>query len=214
MQLVGPPVLNYSFAGRRRRNDADHNHKAHRKGGHGRMSEVPNAQSAEPAEPAVAEQMSIAKFILVRIPHYVCGVLLLAAIAINVANVVGRYVFSRPVDWAEEVLIYMIVWGVFISLGSITYQGLHLRMDLLVLSVKGWFRTFLGGLTAVLMLACAIFMMFQTWTILQLYYASGETSMGAKIPLLYPHTALLVGFAGLAVAVVIRFRCYLTGKFD
>ena len=27
------------------------------------------------------------------------------AIAINVVNVIGRYVFSRPVDWAEEVLI-------------------------------------------------------------------------------------------------------------
>ncbi len=149
-----------------------------------------------------------------RIPHVICGLLLLAAIAINVANVVGRYVFSRPVDWAEEVLIYLIVWGVFISVGSITYQGTHLRMDLLVMRVKGWLKGLLGGLTAVLMLGCSVFMLFQTWTVLRLYVASGETSMGAKIPLVIPHTALLVGFAGLAVAAIIRFRCYLTGKFD
>jgi len=179
------------------------------------MSEVPNSQSNGPVEPpTVPEQRSTARLILVRIPHVISGVLLLVAIAINVANVVGRYVFSAPVDWAEEVLIYMIVWGVFISLGSITYQGLHLRMDLLVLSVKGWLKTFLGGLTAVLMLACSIFMLIQTFRILQLYIGSGETSMGAKIPLIYPHTALFVGFAGLAAAVIIRFRCYLTGKFD
>jgi hypothetical protein len=38
--------------------------------------------------------------------------------------------------------------------------------------------------------------------------------MGAKIPLVFPHTALLVGFAFLAAAALIRFRCYLTGKFD
>ena len=149
-----------------------------------------------------------------RVPHVVCGVLLLTAIAINVANVVGRYVFSKPVDWAEEMLIYIVVWAVFISLGSITYQGLHLRMDLLVMSAKGWFKVLLGGVTAVLMVACSVFMLFQTFRILQLYIGNGETSMGAKIPLIYPHTALLVGFAGLAAAAIIRFRCYLTGKFD
>jgi TRAP-type C4-dicarboxylate transport system permease small subunit len=151
---------------------------------------------------------------LVKIPHVICGVLLLVAIAINISNVVGRYVFSHPVDWAEEVLIYVIVWAVFISLGSITYQGIHLRMDLLVLSMKGWLQILLGGLTAILMVACSIFMLIQTSRILLLYLGNGETSMGAKIPLVYPHTALLVGFAGLAAAAIIRFRCYLTGKFD
>jgi TRAP-type C4-dicarboxylate transport system permease small subunit len=177
------------------------------------MSE--NSQSSGRSEPTVTgEQASPARFILVKIPHVLCGVLLLTAIAINFANVIGRYVFSKPVDWAEEVLIYMIVWAVFISLGSITYQGLHLRMDLLVLSVKGWFKMLLGGVTALLMVACSIFMLFQTFPILQFYIGNGETSMGAKIPLIYPHTALLVGFAGLAAAAIIRFRCYLTGKFD
>ena len=59
--------------------------------------------------------------------------------AINIANVIGRYVFDAPVSWAEEVLSYMIIWGVFIAVGAITYQGNHLRMDLLVLSVRGLF---------------------------------------------------------------------------
>ncbi len=174
------------------------------------MSEVHDSPPARP----VAPQASVARFILVQIPHVVCGVLLLAAVAINVANVVGRYVFSAPVPWAEEALIYIIVWGVFISIGSITYQGLHLRMDLLVLGASKQLKMFLGGLTAVLILACSIFVMTQTSKIVQLYLGSGETSMGAKIPLFIPHSALLVGFALMAVAIVIRFRSYLTGKFD
>jgi len=175
------------------------------------MSEV---QKSPPDAASERAKTSPAHFILVRIPHVISGTLLLVAIAINIANVIGRYVFSRPVDWAEEALIYIIVWAVFISLGSITYQGLHLRMDLLVLHAKDWLKMLLGGVTAALMVACAVFMLFQTVPILQFYLASGETSMGAKIPLVYPHTALLVGFAGLAVAAIVRFRCYLIGKFD
>ena len=130
------------------------------------------------------------------------------------ANVVGRYVFSAPVPWAEEALIYIIVWGVFISIGSITYQGLHLRMDLLVIGASQQVKMFLGGFTAVLILACSIFVMTQTSKIVQLYLGSGETSMGAKIPLVIPHSALLVGFALMAMAVIVRFRSYLTGKLD
>ncbi len=62
------------------------------------MSEAQNSQASGPSEPAVAaERMSPVRFILVQIPHVICGVLLLAAITINIANVVGRYVFSRPV---------------------------------------------------------------------------------------------------------------------
>ena len=40
------------------------------------------------------------------------------AIAINLANVVGRYVFAAPVFWAEEVLMFMIIWGIYIAAGS------------------------------------------------------------------------------------------------
>ena len=55
------------------------------------MSEVQNSQSSGPSEPATAaEQTSLARTVLVKIPHLVCGMLLLTAIAINIANVVGR----------------------------------------------------------------------------------------------------------------------------
>ena len=64
------------------------------------------------------------------------------------------------------------------------------------------------------MVACAAFVIVQSLKIVELYITNGETSMGAKVPLVYPHTALLVGFALMIVAALIRFRCYLTGKFD
>lgn len=170
----------------------------------------PNA----PPSPALSPAKSLAQFVLVKVPFAICGVLLLAAIAINIANVVGRYVFGISVAWAEEVMSYIIIWGVFISIGSITYQGLHLRMDLLVLSVRGRLAMALGGLTVVLIIICSVFIMRQSFHVLTFYISNGETSMGARIPLEYPHAALVFGFFLMAVAAIVRFRSYLTGKFD
>jgi TRAP-type C4-dicarboxylate transport system permease small subunit len=179
------------------------------------MTEVHSPAPDRPVEPPPPPRTtSLTQLILVKIPHVICGVLLLAAIAINITNVVGRYVFSAPLNWAEEAMIYILVWGVFICIGSVTYQGLHLRMDLLVMTLRGRAKMLLGGLTVVMMIACAIFVMLQTSKIVQLYISNGETSMGAKVPLVYPHSALLVGFFLMVVAALIRFRSYLTGKFD
>jgi TRAP-type C4-dicarboxylate transport system permease small subunit len=176
------------------------------------MTEVRTAP--ETAAPPPSTTQSIAQLVLVKIPFAICGVLLLAAILINIANVIGRYVFGISVAWAEEVMSYIIIWGVFISIGAITYQGLHLRMDLLVHTVRGKFATLLGALTVILMLVCALFVLRQSFQVLVFYIGNGETSMGARIPLVYPHAALVFGFVLMAVAAILRIRSYLTGKFD
>jgi TRAP-type C4-dicarboxylate transport system permease small subunit len=172
------------------------------------------ATSDGPATPPPPPDNSAAHFIFVKIPFAICGVIILTAVAINVANVVGRYLFDAPVSWAEEVMSYMIIWGVFIAIGAITYQGNHLRMDLLVLNARGWFAQALGGLTVVLIVVCSVFVVLQSYKIVSLYAMTGETSMGARIPLIYAHTALFVGFILMAAAALVRARSYLKGKFD
>ena len=161
-----------------------------------------------------ASDASISRFFFVRIPHFICGVILLVAIMINISNVIGRYVFNAPVPWAEEVVSYMIVWGVFVAIGALTYEGLHLRMDLLVLNLHGPSARLIGGFTVVLIVVCAAFVIRQSLQILELYAMTGETSMGARIPLVYPHAALLVGFFFMTLAAIVRVRSYWTGKMN
>src|SRR5262245_19905501 len=93
------------------------------------------AEADSPPEP-----MSPLEFFFVRIPYYLTGVVFLAATLINIANVVGRYVFSRPIFWAEEVLVFMVIWGVFLSAVSITFSGRHLNMDLFYAKFEGPWR--------------------------------------------------------------------------
>jgi TRAP-type C4-dicarboxylate transport system permease small subunit len=175
------------------------------------MTDMPQASQPD-GTPSPASPLT--HFIFVKIPFVICGIIMLAAIAINVSNVVGRYVFNAPVSWAEEVLSYMIIWGVFVAACAVTYQGGHLRMDLLVMNLRGLGAKLLGALTVALIVACAFFLMRQSYQIVQLYAMTGETSMGARVPLIYPHMALLVGFFLIAAAAIVRCRSYWTGKFD
>ena len=50
---------------------------------------------------------------------------------LNIVNVIGRYVFGMPGFWAEEALTFTVIWIVFLVVGTITYRGAHLNMDLL-----------------------------------------------------------------------------------
>lgn len=162
----------------------------------------------------MSTRQSLARLLFVRIPYLIAGVLLLAAIAINLANVIGRYVFLTPVFWAEEVLIFMIIWSVYIAAGSIGYMGTHVTMDLLAARLASPYRTFLGVLTVILIVTCSAFVVTQTARILALYIRTGEVTMVTRVPLLYVHSAVLVGFALMGVAALIRVRAHMRNTFD
>src|SRR5262245_43781954 len=121
------------------------------------MSLVDDKQQAVAIAP-----MSLARSLFVRVPYLIAGALLLPDIAINMANVIGRYVFAPPVFWAEEILSFMIIWSVCVAAGAISYQGSHVTMDLVAATLGPGYRAFIGLLTVVLTVACSAFVVTQT----------------------------------------------------
>lgn len=83
-------------------------------------------------EPKPSKSKQIEELVFIKMPHVAGGILFLIAAALNIINVIARYVFSNPIFWAEEILIFIIIWGVFLVAGSITYRGGHLNMDLIL----------------------------------------------------------------------------------
>ena len=66
--------------------------------------------------------------------------MMLAAIGVNFANVVARYVFLRPFPWAEETMQFLAVWLVMLGAAVITRNREHLRMDALLVGVPSRVR--------------------------------------------------------------------------
>ena len=51
------------------------------------------------------------RFAFVALPRAILGALMLAGIAINFANVIGRYLFGQALFWAEETMVFITIWA-------------------------------------------------------------------------------------------------------
>jgi len=152
------------------------------------------------------------RFLFVTLARGVMGILMLAGVAICFSNVVARYLFGYALFWAEEVMVFLVIWGVFIGAAAAAYDRAHLNMDLFSYSFKGNVLAFLNGLLVAVLLASCVFMIVQSWQVVTLFYQGGVTSVSAGVPKWIAHSALPVGFALMALAVLARLPAYLRGR--
>ena len=145
---------------------------------------------------------AVIRIILRDLPRTAIGLILLVAIAINFANIVGRYVFLAPLPWAEEVLSFLVIWGVGLGASAVTYDQRHLVMDLFSASFPPRFRMILDALTLVAMVGFCGFACIQAWKIVAIMAQNGQVSITAGIPMTIPYAAFVVGFGLITVAAI------------
>ena len=134
---------------------------------------------------------------LVRILRTLAGGMMLAAILINFANVVARYVFLRPFPWAEETMQFLAVWIVMLGAAVITRNREHLRMDALYHVVPAPLQRALDVFCTVLAVAISLYVMVQSFGVVRMLASTGQRSVIARIPMDAMYTSVLLGF-GLA----------------
>lgn len=151
--------------------------------------------------------------LFVLLPRRLTATLILAGVAINFANVISRYLFNFALYWAEEVMVFIIIWCVFIGAISVTFNGAHLRMDLVSARLVSPWREIINGATTLIFFGCCVFIAFQSWKVVSLIGGVGQVSNAASVPMVIPHLALLVGFVFMVAAIAIRLRAYFRNRF-
>lgn len=146
-------------------------------------------------------------------PRLITAWLILIGIGINCANVISRYLFDFALFWAEEIMIFLIVWCVFLGIVAVSYNGAHLKMDLISARIPSPWKEIINGFAAISLLVLGAFVAVQSWTALTLFAHSGDVSVTASVPMVIPHVALLVGVVLMVLAVLFRFRAYLRNRF-
>lgn len=122
---------------------------------------------------------------------------MLAAIGVNFANVIARYVFLRPFPWAEETMQFLDVWMVMLGAAVITRNGEHLRMDAVFHVVPAGVRRALNTVNVLLGIGICLYVVAQSYEVVRLLSSTGQRSVIARIPMNLMYTSVLLGF-GLA----------------
>jgi C4-dicarboxylate transporter DctQ subunit len=132
------------------------------------------------------------------------GAMLALSVAVNFANIIGRYFLSVSLPWAEEAMLFLMIGCVFLGAGPVGWAGRHIRMDVVVSLLPRRARKAFDVLsdlaTIVTCLALAIF----AWPVMTMLTELDQRSQSANIPLVIPQAALPLGLGLMALLVAVR----------
>ena len=141
---------------------------------------------------------------LARILELTLALALIGAVLLNFVNVIGRYGFGTTMTIADELQTYIMVWIAFLGAAVVTWRGVHLRMDVIAQRLPLPLQKFLLWIEAALILVLGSLVTWVAWQYVAQMYSLGAKSQTAGIPMWMPHSALLVGFALIVAASLLR----------
>ena len=138
---------------------------------------------------------------------------LLMAVALNFANILGRYVFFEPIASAEELMLFLSVATVFLGNSVVSWKGRQIRMDILLHALPPAWRRGFDVLADVAVIAVSVTIIVVGWPAIQMLAEFDERSQAANIPLVIPQALIPIGLGLNALLVGARlFHEFRTGR--
>jgi TRAP-type C4-dicarboxylate transport system permease small subunit len=132
------------------------------------------------------------------------AVLMLVAVALNAANIVGRYVFFSPIASAEEIMLFLMVGMVFLGNAVVGFEGKQLRMDILLHALPPALRRGFDVAADLTMIAVCVTLIVLGWPAVEMLAEFDQRSEAAEIPLVIPQALVPIGLGLNAFLVGVR----------
>jgi TRAP-type C4-dicarboxylate transport system permease small subunit len=132
------------------------------------------------------------------------AVLMLVAVALNAANIVGRYVFFSPIASAEEVMLFLLVGTVFLGNAVVGFEGKQLRMDVILHALPPAVRRGFDVAAELTMIAVCVILIVLAWPAVSMLAEFDQRSQSAEIPLVIPQALVPIGLGLNAFLVAVR----------
>jgi TRAP-type C4-dicarboxylate transport system permease small subunit len=141
---------------------------------------------------------------LLTITRALAGIMLMGSVAINFANIIGRYFFAVSIPWAEEIMLFLMVGCVFTGCCAVAWEGRQLRMDLVISLLPAKARDLLTVLSDLALIVAAAIVSVFAWPVISQLAAFDERSQAANFPLVIPQAMIPLGYALMALLVAVR----------
>ena len=134
----------------------------------------------------------------------VAAVLLVASVAINFANIIGRYVFSVSLSWAEESMLFLMIGAVFLAVPPVGWLGRHIRMDVVVSLLPPRARAAFEVFSELVTIATCLMVAWFAWPVITMLAELDQRSDTANIPLVIPQAVVPLGLMLMALLMAVR----------
>jgi TRAP-type C4-dicarboxylate transport system permease small subunit len=136
--------------------------------------------------------------LVIRAVRVVLGLGLIALVIINVANALGRYTGAFSLVGADELLVYGMIWIVMLGAILAARERSHLSINLLSQRLTSRGAALLQVVVDGITLLTSGFIAYHSLSFIERIASIGQTSMALGVPMTVPHSAVFVGFAGIA----------------
>jgi C4-dicarboxylate transporter, DctQ subunit len=132
------------------------------------------------------------------------AILLGLSVALNLANVIGRYALHAPISGAEEVMLFLMVGIVFLGSAIVSWEGAHIRMDIVVSMLPEPMQRAIGLLSDVAMIVVCVIVIVLGYPVIRQLAMFNERSQAANVPLAIPEVLIPIGLFLVIVSTVMR----------
>ena len=134
----------------------------------------------------------------------VSGLMLVGSVMVNFANIIGRYFFAVSIQWAEEVMLFLMIGCVFLNCGLVGWAGRQIRMDAFVSLLPPRPRAVVELACELVLIATSILLAVMAWPVVSMLAELDQRSQAANIPLVWPQAAMPIGFLLMAFLIAVR----------
>ena len=141
---------------------------------------------------------------LLTLTRAAAGIFLISSVAINFANIIGRYFFSVSIPWAEEIMLFLMVGCVFTGCCAVAWEGRQIRMDVIIAMMPAKVHDLFHLLSDLVLIAAAAAVTAFAWPVITQLAEFDERSQAANFPLVIPQAMVPIGYTLMALLVAVR----------
>jgi TRAP-type C4-dicarboxylate transport system permease small subunit len=141
---------------------------------------------------------------LTRLCLAIAAAALLCIVAVNGANVVARYFFGKPFSWAEEIMLFLMILGVFSGGTAITWRNMHIRIDTLVERAPAWLQRIAQVVVVAVSVAVLLTIVGASYGVVARLKEFDFRTDALSAPMWIPQSFVTAGLTLMAVLMVLK----------
>lgn len=168
-----------------------------------------SSHSSVSADGSVLSRLDRLYFRLESLLTLVGGVVILLLVLLATTNVLGRWLFSTPVngyiDWVEQAMAFF----AFLGLAYTQRLGGHIRMDIVIARLRGRWLWFTELLSTTLMLGLTLVLVYGSYLHFERAYELGDSSLDIDLPTWPAKLVVPVALSILALRLMLQIWGYI-----